>query len=217
MDFPTLVQCVRGILAEELGMSKPELIKLSGWAFILGGCSFAAILTGSDPLAIPGSVISAILFALGMSGLRAHYGERAGSIGRNVLLLGILGPILWAIVIAFMAFMYGSGNLTIAQVENGLWILIFAGPAITLLGLTLFGLAALSSQPMPRLNWLPFFAGIWYPAVYFFLASYLFTHDGEYPGQYHAAMQIIFLIQFLALCALGAVLASDTTQEITAA
>ena len=107
-------------------MSKPELIKLSGWAFILGGCSFAAILTGSDPLAIPGSVISAILFALGMSGLRAHYGERAGSIGRNVLLLGILGPILWAIVIAFMAFMYGSGNLTIAQVENGLWILISA-------------------------------------------------------------------------------------------
>ncbi|RPJ26877.1 MAG: hypothetical protein EHM33_09975 [Chloroflexi bacterium] len=192
-------------------MSKSELIKLSGWAFILGGFSFAAILTGSDLFAIPGSEISAILLAVGLLGLRARYGEHVGGFSRASLLLGASGPILLVIVIA----MGLSGILTETQITEGLWVLLFGGPAISLLGVSLFGLAALSSQPMPRMNWLPFFAGIWYPAVYFFLAGYLFTHDGEYPGQYHAAMQIIFLIQFLALCALGAVLVSDTPQEMT--
>ena len=198
-------------------MSKPVLIKFSGWTFILGGFSFATILTGSDPLAIPGSVISAILLAFGMSGLRASYGERANGLGRNMLLLGMLGPILWVIVIASMAFMYSSGNLTTTQVEKGLWILIFAGPAITLLGLTLFGLAALSSKPMARFNWLPVFAGIWYPVFYFFLAGYLFTHNGVYPGQYQTAFNIMHLIQFFALCVFGASLVSNTSQEMAAA
>ena len=195
-------------------MSKSELIKLSGWAFLAGAVAFLTILSGSDPIALPGSVISSILLAAGMAGLRARYSERAGSIGRIMLLLGMLGPILWVIIIAAMAYMYGSGNLTITQVEKGLWILLFVGPAITLLGLTLFGLAVLFSRPLPHMNWLPVFKGIWYPAVYFFLAAYLFTRDGEYPGQYHAAMQIIFLIQFLALCGLGASLVTDATQEM---
>ena len=198
-------------------MSNSELIKLSGWAFIAGAFAFLTILSGSDPIALPGSVISALLLAVGMFGLRAHYGERAGSLGRNMLLLGMFGPILWVIVIASMAFMYSSGNITTTHVEEGLWILIFGGPAITLLSLTLFGLSALFRKPLPRLNWLPIFAGIWYPAIYFFLAAYLFTHDGEYPGQYQAAMQIIFLIQFLAVCALGFVLTSDTAEEMAAA
>ncbi len=41
-------------------MSKPELIKKSGWAFIAGAFAFITILSGSDPIAIPGSVVSAI-------------------------------------------------------------------------------------------------------------------------------------------------------------
>jgi hypothetical protein len=198
-------------------MTKAEFSKLSGLAFIAGSFAFITILSSSDPLAIPGSVISAILLAVGMLGLRPRYGERVGSLGRNMLMLGMLGPILWVIVIASGAFMYSSNNLTNAQVEKGLWILIFVAPAITLLGLTLFGLSALFRKPLPRLNWLPIFAGIWYPAVYFFLAGYLFTHDGEYPGQYHAAMQMIFLIQFLALCVFGASLVTNTSQEMVVA
>lgn len=198
-------------------MSKSKLIKLSGWAFIAGSFSFLTILTGSDPLAIPGSVISALLLAVGMLGLRARYGGPADSLGRNMLLLGMLGPILWVIVIASMAFMNSSGNLTITQIEKGLWILIFVGPAITLLGLNLFGLAALSSKPMAHFNWLLVFAGIWYPVFYFFLAGYLFTHNGVYPGQYQTAFNIMHLIQFFALCALGTVLASDASQEMARA
>jgi hypothetical protein len=192
-------------------MTKAELSKLSGWAFILGSFSLATILSGSDPLAIPGSVISSILLAVGMSGLRARYGEKVGRLGRNILLLGVMAPVLLIIAIASMAV------VTIAQIEEGYWILVFVGPAISLLGLTLFGLAALRSKPMPRLNWLPFFAGIWYPVAYLFLAGYLFTNNGVFPQQYYTAIQIMFLIQFLALCVFGASLISDTTQEMATA
>src|SRR5215216_622316 len=190
-------------------MSKSQLIKFSGWAFILGAFAFITILSGSS-VQILGSVISSILLAVGMSGLRARYGERAGNFGRNILLLGPGGPILLVIFIV----MGLSVNVPVAEVEEGLWILIFVGPAISLLGLTLFGLVALRSKPMPRWNWLPVFAGIWYPVLYFFTAGYLFIHHGVYPLDVAIQiLQIIVLIQFLALCVFGAVVASDRTQE----
>jgi hypothetical protein len=196
-------------------MSKSQLIKFSGWAFILGGLGLITILAGSGSLTFVGSVIASILLAAGTLGMRARYGEHDGSFGRNILLLGVIGPILWCIVIASMALMYRSGNLTEAEIEDkGLWILMFGGPAISLLGLTLFGLAALSSKPMARFNWLPVFAGIWYPVFYFFLTGYLFTHNGVYPGQYQIIFNIMHLMQFLALCVLGSILVSDTSEKM---
>jgi len=153
-----------------------------------------------------------------MLGLRARYGEHAGRFGKNILLLGVIGPILLGIVIASLALIYRSGNLTETQVEaKGLWIVMFGGPAVVLPGLTLFGLEALHSKPMPGLNWLPALAGIWYPVFYFFLAGYLFTHHGAYPGQYQTAFNIINLIQFFALCALGAFLIRGTSKEMATA
>jgi hypothetical protein len=200
-------------LQKEIDMSKPELIKWSGWAFIVGTLAFITILSNS----VPGSVISTLLLAARMLGLRAGYGETVSRFSRNILLLGVIGPILLGIIIAFLALMYRSGNLTDAEVEaKGLWVLIFGGPAISLLGLTLFGLVALLSKPMPRLNWLPLFAGVWYPVFYFFLAGYIFTHDGVYPEQYQLGFTIMHSIQFLALLALGVAL-NDSSQEMAIA
>jgi hypothetical protein len=155
-------------LLKEIDMSKLELIKSSGWAFIASAFAFITIMAPSDAIQILGSEISAILLAVGLLGLRAHYGERVGGFGRNVLLLGASGPILLIIVIA----MGLSGILTETQIEEGLWVLLFGGPAISLLGLTLFGLTSLLSRPMSRLNWLPFFAGIWYPVTYTLFSIY---------------------------------------------
>jgi len=201
-------------------MSKSELLKFSGWAFILGGFSFATILSGSDPIAIPGSVVSTILLAVGMSGLRACNSESAGSLGRNILRASVRGIILFYLFLALLVlsvlFLPGLKSQAESFARSGLWLLMFGGPAVGLLGLTLFGLTALHNKPMPRLNWLSVFAGIWYPAFYFFLAAYLFAHDGEYPAQHHTIFQIIFLIQFLALCALGAVL-NDLSSEMATA
>ena len=193
-------------------MSKPELIKRSGWAFVAGAFAFITLLSGSDPIAIPGSVVSAILLAVGMSGLRSAYGEHAGSLGRSMLLLGMLGPVLWVIAIASMAI-----TVTETQVTEGLWVLLFVGPAISLLGLTLFGLTALRSKPMPRLNWLPVFAGIWYPVTYTLFSVYDISHKGVFPDQYLPALVLIVVIQFLALCVLGFVLIDDSSKELVTA
>jgi len=198
-------------------MSKSQFIKFSGWAFIAGAFAFITILSGSDPLAIPGSVISALLLAVGMSGMRARYGEKVGAFGRNILRIGVIATVLFYIGLVALASMYVSGTLPEAQIEEGVWILLFGGPAVALLALTLFGLAALSSKPMARFNWVPVFAGIWYPVFYFFLAGYLFTHNGVYPGQYQMAFNLLHLMQFLALSALGVVLATDTLQEMATA
>jgi hypothetical protein len=195
-------------------MSKPELIKSSGWFFVAGAIAFITILTGSDPIAIPGSVGSAILLAMGISRLRAAYGERAGGFGRSMLLLGMLGPVLWVIVMVTQAILYSSGNLTRSDIVEGLWVLLFLAPAISLLGLNLFGLTALRSKPMPRLNWLPFFAGIWYPVTFTLFSIYDISHKGVFPDQYISEFVLMVVIQFVALCILGFVLISDSAQEM---
>jgi hypothetical protein len=192
-------------------MSKPELIKSSGKFFIAGACAFITILTGSDPIAIPGSVVSAILLAVGMSRLRKGFDERIGPLGRSMLLLGMLGPVLWVIGIAFM------GNSGETAIRQGLWVLLFAGPAFSLLGLTLFGLTALISKPMPRLNWLPLFAGIWYPVTFTLFSIYDIAHKGVFPDQYVSALNFMLVIQFFALCGLGLVLIDDLSKELATA
>ena len=193
-------------------MSKPELIKRSGRLFIAGAFAFVTLLTGSDLFAIPGSLISAILLALAMSNLRAAYSERAGNFGRSMLLLGIFGPVLWLIIIASVI-----GRATETQVTEGLWVLIFLAPAISLLGLTLFGLSALRSKPMTRLNWLPLFAGIWYPVTYILFSIYDISHKGVFPAQYLPQLISMVVIQFLALCILGFVLIDNSSKELVIA
>jgi hypothetical protein len=66
-------------------MSKPELIKLSGWMFISGAVAFITILSNSHDTQHSGSILSALLLTVGMSGLREAYGERAGRFGRGLL------------------------------------------------------------------------------------------------------------------------------------
>ena len=199
-------------------MSKPELIKRSGWAFLAGSFAFATILTNSDPLAIPGSMISALLLAAGLISLRAGYGETINRSGRNILLMGAAGAVLWDVVIVSLIVMASSGILHATQAQGQrFWIVVFGGPAVPLLALTLFGLNALHSKPMSRLNGLSILAGIWYSAVYFFLFVYLISHNGVLPDQYWPLVKFTFAIQFFALFVLGVVLVTDAPQEMATA
>ena len=199
-------------------MSKPELIKKSGWAFIAGALAFATILTNSDPIAFPGSWISALLLAAGLLNLRAGYGETVSRSGRNILLMGAVGAVLWDMVIMTLIVMASSGILHATQAQGQrFWIVVFGGPAVPLLALTLFGLNALRSKPISRLNWLSILAGIWYSAVYFFLFVYLISHNGVLPDQYWPVVKFTFAIQFFALFVLGVVLVNDAPQEMATA
>ena len=157
-------------------------------------------------------MVRAILLAVGMSSLRAAYGEAVGRLGRSFLLLGVLGPGLWVLMIVSMI---GRGTET--QVNQGLWVIIFAAPANSLLGLTLCGLTVLRSNPMPRLNWLPLLAGIWYPVTFTLFSIYDISQKDVFPHQYVPQLVAMMLIQFLALCILGLVLISGPPEELASA
>src|SRR6266540_3576502 len=195
-------------------MSKSQFVKLSGWALILGSFAFMMSILG-DSLAA--SLISSILLAAGMLGLRARYGENAGSFGRNILLICVIGMFLLYIVLMSFWVLYAMQIQALRNPNQNLWILLFGGPAIILLALTLFGLIALRDKPMARLNWLPVFAGIWYPVIYFFIFGYIFTNNGAYPVQYQTAINMMMFVQSIALCALGLILVTDTSQEMATA
>jgi hypothetical protein len=198
-------------LRKEIDMSKPELIKRSGWLFIAGAVVFMTILIPYDPISIPGSLISSILLTIGMSGLRAGYSETVSPFGRKMLRVGELGPAGWVIGIIFMALM------GVEAVGKGLWVLLFVAPAGSLCGLTLFGLTALISKPMPRLNWLPLLAGIWYPVTFVIFSIYDISQKGVFPEQYVPQLVVMMVIQFLALCILGFVLIGDSSKEMATA
>ena len=199
-------------------MSKPELIKRSGWLFVAGAFAFLTILSNSDAIQIPGSWISALLLAVGLLSLRGSYGESISRFSRNILLIGAVGAILYDVVILTLIVMANSGILRATQIDGQrFWIVAFGGPAVALLALTLFGLTNLLSKPISRLNWLSIFAGIWYSAVYSLLFVYLVSHNGKLPDQYWPLVKSTFTIQFFALFVFGVVLVTDAPQELATA
>ncbi len=202
----TFIDLISSALAEHLQkeneMSKSMFIKLSGWAFIVGSFAFMTILSGS----IAGSVIGSILIAIGMLGLRARYGESVGSFGRNFLLVGVVGMVL-----AYAA-------IPIFREVEILYLLPFAGPAVLLIGLTMFGLATLVKKPLSRANWLPLVAGIWYPAIYFPIFVTILLNNGAWPESVipYIPIQIMVSVQFIALCILGVILQGDVPEGVAA-
>lgn len=199
----TLLDFIRSVfeqhLQKETDMSKSMFIKLSGWAFTIGSFAFMSILGGS----VVGAVISSILIAIGMLGLRARYGESVGSLGRNVLLIGVAG-----MVIAYIA-------VPVFREVEVLYLLPFAGPAVLLTGLAAFGLVALNRKPLHHVNWLPLLAGIGYPVIYFSMFIYLSMNNGVWPedDNFFSIVQIGLMVQFVALCILGLILQDGVTDE----
>ncbi|MCI0560609.1 MAG: hypothetical protein MN733_19145 [Nitrososphaera sp.] len=203
----TFIDLLRSALAERLQkeneMTGSKYIKLSGWAFVIGSFAFITILDGS----IAGSVISSILLGIGMLGLRARYGESVGSFGRNILLISIA-----AMILAYV-------TTPIFRDNESWFVLQFTGSAVLLIGLSIFGLVALVRKPLPHVNWLPFFAGIGFPAMYFPTLFFAVMNNGASPAwinNYWTIIPIIMSLQFLGLCILGMILQSDAPEEVHA-
>jgi hypothetical protein len=189
---------------------KPEDIRRAGWALILG----AIFLVFSIVLAIltedNGSLfalellvfISLPLLVYGVLGLRNRYGEKVGSFGKNILLIGtILGPAIT--ILGF--FLSAVGEL---------WILAWAGPAVLFTCLALFGMATIFAKPLPRWNVLPIFAGLAYPAIILFhIVNSLTTRDWSGPGMPYVVIIILISTQGIALLALGYMLKADVPEE----
>lgn len=203
----TCIDLLSSALAEHLQkeneMTRSKFIKLSGWAFVIGSFAFITILGGS----IAGSVISAILLAIGMLGLRAQYGEAMGSLGRSIISISIVAMVLAYVVSPIFQ-------------DNQSWNLLnYLGLGILLTGLSLFGLVALVRKPLPHVNWLPLFAGVGFPAMYFPIFFFAVSHNGAQPAwidNYWTVISAIASLQFLGLCILGMILQSDAQEEMHA-
>ena len=211
----TLFDFIRSVveqhLKKETDMSNPQFIKLSGWALIIGAFVFLlSFLSGSAP----GFFVASILMAVGLLGLRVRYGNSVGSLGENALLTGVVGMALAYVAVPILRGVEVL-HLLMWDVES-VYLLPFAGPAVLLTGLAVFGLVALVRKPLPHTNWLPLFAGLWYPVIYFPIFFYVIMNNGVWPewdNFPYVAFTIMMLVQLMALTMLGAILQENVTEK----
>jgi hypothetical protein len=212
--------------AEEMenDMNNSNFIRLSGWALILGGVAFSPFivtsLLESTPMSLPfslggffesmailGFFWSPVLLAVGMLGLRACYGDEIGSSGRGILLLGALAGILVV-----------TGNIINID-SDASWEVFVISVTILFLCLLIFGVQALIRKPLPRMNWLPLVAGLWFPMIS--LPGILGIHIpmlGATPNLIFSLFTTAgMLVTTIALIMLGYLLQADAPQEMATA
>lgn len=214
----TFLDIIQSVISEhshkEVEMKKemkPEDIRRSGWALILGAIALVVsivvpLLETSDWSVFPLIFlvfVSQPLLVFGVLGLRNRYGEIVGSFGKNILLVGaILGPLTSIL------------GLFLNGIEP-LWFLTYSGPAIMFICLTLFGVAAVRTKPLPRWNILPVIAGFSYPAL---VLSYVINSiiTGDWSGDASMSDTVIMtliIIQGFALVALGHILKGNAPEK----
>jgi hypothetical protein len=200
-------------------MKNSNFIRLSGWSLMLGAVTLLLFMLGvglqsgvSDPFGrldafieysnLAGIWVTPILLAVGMLGLRARYGDEVGSFGRNILLLGAAAPAITII-----------GVYATPRVDWG-WVLLYAGQAVLLGCLSVFGVLALRVRPLPRWNGLPLVAGIGYPAL-FLISLVTVAFGGEWPENAPVVFAVVFS-QIIALFLLGYILQGDVAERESA-
>jgi len=212
----TLFDFVQSVVSEhahkEIEMKKemkPEDIRRAGWMLMAGGLIFVSAVYSINTTweqAISLYFLSMILLVFGLLGLRNRYSEKVGGWG-VILLLGVILGSLTSIT-----------GLIGTSVDENLGFYFFAGPAVLFLCLSVFGLGALITKPLPRWNVLPLIAGLGYPI--FFVAAF-FIAEANYWTSWMRASTIVdhalLILPGLALIGLGYILKSDVPQEMTSA
>ncbi len=204
---------------EVMKMTKEKFVRLSGWALMLAGATFMlgfAIggqeTSFSDPLGgrdafieysqlvlIPLAMAS---FTVGMLGMRSRYGDQVGRFGRLSLLVGAVGG-----AIGFV----GALGLGLKLDGDGWWGTWLLGMMLVLVGLLLFGIAALRKRPLPRWNALPLITG-----SLFLLIPIMETITGS-DDLSGPILTTIFLLIAAGFVTLGFVVQGDSVEEMKAA
>jgi len=185
-------------------------VRKAGWSLMLSAVAFPLGAYWESSvwdlwiLGFPLLLLSVPMMAFGLRGLQARYGETVGSFGKNILQVGaVLGQLT-----TLVGFIGGW---------VGLFTLIYAGPAILLTCLTLFGVVALLKKPYMNWKALAVFAGIWYPVFFINLLLEWLT-SGKWPGiSFNSSDLIIMVIPCIALIALGYILQAGASQEAATA
>lgn len=177
----TLFDWFKTVIEEQFNrgteMTGAKFIRLSGWALMLAALLLVAgfgIGRGEtayfDPLGGPdafyeyGQLVliptSLLLYTLGMLGLRARYAGPSGWLGKTGLTI--------AAIAGGLSFLGSMPLFALIEQEpwvDGWWYLTFGSMLVMLVGLSLFGIAALQTRPLPRWNALPLLTAIWFPLV----------------------------------------------------
>ncbi len=214
--FDLLKTAIEERSREVVQMTKEKFVRLSGWALMLAGAAFMLgfALGGqetsfSDPLGgqdafveysqlvlIPLSMAS---LAVGMLGMRSRYGAQVGRFGRFSLVLGAIGG-----TIGFV----GGIGLGLKLDGDGWWITTMLGLLLVLVGMLLFGIAAVRKRPLPRWNALPLITGSLFLLI---PIATLITGSDELSVP---VLATIFLLIAAGFVALGFVVQGDSVEEM---
>jgi hypothetical protein len=172
---------------EETRMARETLMRWSGPILIAAGLmlafsSFSQLQPGSHyqftgiyMLAFMTLVPALILVSLGMAGVHARYAERANILGRLGLILAIVVAPISAIGFLGMVF------------SEEMYAVFVFGLLLHLVGMILFGVAAVTTKTLPRGNILPILIGL-LP-----FAMYLNSNQGEAFGPQYLSFGAIAL------------------------
>ncbi len=216
--FDLLKTAIEERSREVVQMTKEKFVRLSGWALMLAGATFmlgfaigGAETSFGDPLGgddafyeysqlvlVPLAMAS---FTVGMLGMRTRYRAQVGGFGSISLLVGAVGG-----AIGFI----GAIVLFIAQEDMG-WMVWVVGMLLLLVGLLLFGIAAVRKRPLPRWKALPLITGSLFLLI---PIAGLITGSDELSVPVLAS---IFLLIAAGFVALGFVVQGDSVEEMRAA
>jgi hypothetical protein len=212
----TLIDLIQTVVSEhahkEIEMKKemkPEDIRRAGWMLMAGGVIFVSAVYSIHTtwgLAMSLYLLSMILLVIGLLGLLNRYSEKIGDSGSILLIGAVFGPLT------------SIGGLVGASVDENMAFYFFAGPAGLFICLSIFGLVALYTKPLPRWNVLPVIAGLGYPIL--FVAAFFIAEANGWTSWMRISNIVdhaLLILQGLALIGLGYLLKSDAPQELTPA
>jgi len=187
---------------------KPEDIRMAGWALMSGSVIFVSAVYSIQitwGLAIALYFLSMTLLVPGLLVLRNRYSEKIGGLGSILLIGAALGSLTSIIGLVGVPF------------DENLGFYFFAGPAVLFICLSVFGLGALFTKPLPRWNVLPLIAGLGYPI--FFVAAFFIAEANFWTSWMRASTIVdhaLLILPGLALIGLGYILKSDVPEETPA-
>lgn len=206
----TLLDLVRSLVEEHLQretlMSKNTLIRLGGWAMVIGGAAtmvgFVSFLTLAwlgwptvRSRALEAAILTTMAYgpvavAVGLFALRARFGEAVGTLGSSALLLGAVG---------------GTALLAVASItenpptaDGGFGFTGF-GLMLTYVTLALYGVLALQRKPQPQWNGLAALSSLAFLLLLATATVTGFVGNGEFTT-------IVYLIESVLVAVMGGAL-----------
>lgn len=187
-------------------MKSERLIRVSGWALMLGGLATAAgFAAGEGGAFVSLFLVAPIFLGTGMFSLAAGYRDGIGALGKGILWVGVLG--------AAVALVGAIGQIL---GDEDYFLGTFVGLTMVFGSLLVFGFVAMRRKLLPWGNVLPVVAGIWVPLIaLLYIVSEAF--DVRLPEVPDPVLVGVFVFMGAVLLLWGYLIQADARRETAAA